>query len=188
MTEHLKYLLKHVSDFDDTQLNRIIECFRQKTLRRNSILVAAGDVCKEFYYVDKGCIRTYFINQKGQEKTRLIISDCSIGTALASFIYQKPSFEFVDALEDTELLAISHADFYRLIDEMPQWQTFYQKMLEMAYTFQNKKITSLVTLSAKERFDELLRESPDLMLRVPNRVLASYLDMTQETLSRLKSK
>ena len=110
------------------------------------------------------------------------------GPALTSFIAQKPSFEFLETLDDTELLAISHSNFIRLNDEMVNWKIFYQRILEMAYSFQNKKIEQLTTLTAKQRYDNVLKENPILIQRLSNRVLASYLDIREETLSRLKSK
>lgn len=111
-----------------------------------------------------------------------------IGTALTSFIAQKPSVEFIEAMEDSELLVISHSDFYRLNSEMGNWRNFYQRILEMAYTFQNKRIEQLVTLTAKQRYNLVLKETPSLIQSVSNKVLASYLDIREETLSRLKSK
>lgn len=114
--------------------------------------------------------------------------DNHIGTALTSFISQKPSIEFIEALEDTELMAINHTDFYRLNKEIDNWRIFYQRILEMAYSFQNRKIEQLVTLTAKQRYDNVLKENPVLIQRLSNRILASYLDIREETLSRLKSK
>ena len=113
--------------------------------------------------------------------------DCTIGTALASFISQKPSIEFIQAIDDTEVLSISHSDFYKLNNEMENWRIFYQKILEMAYSFQNRKIKMLVTLTAKQRYEQVLKETPAFIQRLSNKVLASYLDMREETLSRLKS-
>lgn len=176
------------SDFNEKDLDRIVDCFKIRLVKKNEILVAAGAVSKEFYFVNRGCIRTYFITKQGHEKTRYIMVEPSIGTALTSFISQKPSFEFIDALEETEILAINHTDFYRLANEIPGWKNFYLKIMEMAYSFQNSKIESLVTLSAKERYDQLIRENPKVVQRVSNKILASYLDVKQETLSRLKSK
>lgn len=114
--------------------------------------------------------------------------DNEIGTTLYSFISQKPSIEFIEALDDSELLAISHQDFCRLTKEMESWKNFYQTILEKAYSFQNRKIEALVTLTAKQRYDQLLKENPALVQRLSNKVLASYLDVREETLSRLKSK
>ncbi len=187
MSETLKHVLLSLADFDKPQLDNIVTCFKPKTVRKNSLLLHQGEICREFYYVQSGGIRTYFINRQGQEKTRYVMLDCSIGTGLSSFIDQRPSFEFIDALEDSELLVISYADFYRLNQEMEQWQRFYQKILEMAYVFQTKKIESLVTMTAKQRYDQLIKENPMLIQRLSNRILASYLDMREETLSRVKS-
>jgi CRP-like cAMP-binding protein len=184
----LKRLIQMFSTFDGKDLDKAVDCFKLRLVKKNEILVAAGDIAKEFYFVHSGCIRTYFITKQGHEKTRYIMIEPSIGTALTSFISQKPSFEFVDALEKTELLAISRHDFYHLVSETPAWKDFYRRILEMAYSFQNRKIESLVTLTAKERYNELTKENPKVVQRVSNKILASYLDIKQETLSRLKSK
>ncbi len=188
MFEQLNKLLKFIVDFDDQELDEIAKCFKPKLVNKNAILLSKGEVSNKFYFVQKGCLRTYFIDKEGNEKTRLVIYDCTIGTALTSFISQKPSFEFIEALEDTELLIISHKDFYKLNNEMIKWKIFYQRILEMAYSFQNKKIEGLVTLSAKQRYELLLKETPILVQKLSNKILASYLDIAQETLSRLKSK
>jgi CRP/FNR family transcriptional regulator, anaerobic regulatory protein len=186
--DRLKQLIQLFSSIEEKDLEKVIDCFKLRSVKKNEILVSAGDTSKEFYFISNGCIRTYFITKQGHEKTRYIMVEPSIGTALTSFISQKPSFEFVDALEETEILAISHKDFFRLADEIPQWKNFYLKIMEMAYSFQNRKIESLVTLSAKERYDQLIKENPKVVQRVSNKILASYLDIKQETLSRLKSK
>jgi len=176
------------ADFDEKQLDQILRCFKPRSVSKNTILLHEGSICKEFYFVHTGCIRTYFIDRNGHEKTRYVLLDNHIGTALTSFISQNPSVEFIEALDDTELLAISHSDFYQLNKEIDAWKNFYQRILEMAYSFQNKKIEQLVTLTAKQRYDIVLKENPALIQRLSNKVLASYLDVREETLSRLKSK
>lgn len=184
---NLRQLIQLFSALDGKDLDRIVDCFDARLFKKNEIILSAGDVSKEFYFINRGCIRTYFITKQGNEKTRYLMIEPSIGTALTSFISQKPSFEFIDSLEESEVLAISHTDFFRLVNEIPGWKSFYLKIMEMAYSFQNRKIESLVTLSAKERYDQLIRENPKMVQRVSNKILASYLDIKQETLSRLKS-
>lgn len=185
---NLKQLIQMFSTFDARELDKVIDCFEPRLIKKNAILLSEGEISKEFYFINRGCIRTYFITKQGHEKSRYLMIEPSIGTALTSFISQKPSFEFIDALEETELLVIRHKDFYRLVDEIPQWKNFYLKIMEMAYSFQNQKIESLVTLSAKERYNQLIKENPKVVQRLSNKVIASYLDIKQETLSRLKSK
>lgn len=186
--QQLKSVLNFITPFPEKDLERITNCFKPKHVNQNEHLLKSGESCREFYFVANGCIRTYFIDKKGNEKTRYIMPANHIGTALTSFVSGTPSFEFVDALNDSELLIISREDFYSLNKELVSWKTFYQKILEMAYSFQTRKIESLVTLTAKQRFDQAMKENPALFQQVSNKVLASYLDMTPETLSRLKSR
>ena len=188
MTDKLKIVLKMFADFEEHELEKISDCFKPKSVKKNDILLHEGSVCKEFYFIHTGCVRTFFIDKNGHEKTRYVMLDNHIGTALTSFISQKPSIEFLETLDDTELLAISYSNFFRLNEEMVSWKIFYQRILEMAYSFQNKKIEKLTTLTAKQRYDNVLKENPVLIQRLSNRVLASYLDIREETLSRLKSK
>lgn len=187
MTDKLKIVLKMFAGFEEHELEKISACFTAKSVRKNNILLQEGSVCKEFYFVHSGCIRTFFIDKNGHEKTRYVMFDNHIGTALTSFIAQKPSIEFLEALDDTELLVISHSNFFHLNKEMANWRIFYQRILEMAYSFQNRKIEKLTTLTAKQRYDKVLKDNPILIQRLSNRVLASYLDIREETLSRLKS-
>jgi CRP-like cAMP-binding protein len=187
MTGKLKILLQGFANFDEQELEQILSFFKPKSVKKNSILLHEGSVSKEFYYICSGGIRTFFIDKNGHEKTRYVMLDNHIGTTLASFISQKPSIEFIEAVDDTELLAIHHHDFYKLNHEMDNWRVFYQKILERAYSFQNRKIETLVTLTAKQRYELLLKENPELIQRLSNKVLASYLDIREETLSRLKS-
>jgi len=187
MTDKFKIFLKNFSAFEEKELDRIARFFKPKVVKKNDILLQEGNVSREFYYVHTGGLRTFYIDKKGHEKTRYIMLDNQIGTTLYSFISQKPSIEFIEALDDTELLAISRNDFYQLTKEMENWKIFYQIILEKAYSFQNRKIETLVTLTAKQRYGQLLAENPVFVQRLSNKVLASYLDMREETLSRLKS-
>src|SRR5882724_586091 len=124
MTSKLKLLLKNFASFDEQELERITSYFKPKSAKKNDILLHEGNVSKEFCYVCTGGIRTFFIDKKGREKTRYVMLDNQIGTTLSSFISQKPSFEFIQAIDDTELLAISHQDFYHLNTEIENWKTF----------------------------------------------------------------
>ncbi len=188
MHEQLKRYIRLNVSIPDEDLEKIAACFKPLNVKKNTIQLSQGETCNKLYFVNKGCIRTYYITAQGHEKSRFIAFEGMIATSLSGFISQQPSFEFVDSLEDSELLYISRNNFYRLVKEFPGWEKFYQKLLELAYIYQNKKIEELVTLSAGERYANLLREHPGYIQRLSNKVLASYLDITQETLSRLKSK
>jgi CRP-like cAMP-binding protein len=188
MNEQLKSYVNLNTSISGDKLNEIVRHFKPLTVKKSTILLLQGEICNKLYFVNTGCIRTYYITKQGTEKSRFIAFKGMIATALNSFISQQPSFEFVDALENSELLYISHSAFYMLVNEIPEWGKFYLKLLEFAYLYQNKKIEELVTLSAGERYTNLMKEHPAYIQRLSNKILASYLDITQETLSRLKSK
>ncbi|MES2690255.1 MAG: Crp/Fnr family transcriptional regulator [Bacteroidota bacterium] len=171
---------------EDTQ--KIRERFIKISVKKNEVLLKEGEVAGSLYFILKGVVRTYYLTAHGSEKTRYIGFEGSFITGLASFISRKPSFEWVDVLEDTELLVISHADFYALTDEIEQLNKHYRYFIEQAYIHQNHKVESLVTQSARQRYENLLKEKPHFIQRLSNKVLASYLDVTPETLSRLKAK
>jgi CRP-like cAMP-binding protein len=182
-----KYLNLNISITGEA-LEDIVQQFRPVTFKRNTTILSQGETCNKLYFVNEGCVRTFYITEQGHQKTRFVAFGGMVATSLTSFISQQPSFEYIDTLQDSELLHISRADFYMLAGKFPEWQQFYLKLLEFAYIYQNKKIEELVTLSAGERYALLMKEHPGYLQRLSNKILASYLDVTQETLSRLKSK
>ena len=96
--------------------------------------------------------------------------------------------ECTKAIETTELLYISRNDFYHLLDVIPAWEKFYRNYLEFAYVNNTKRLQSFATQDAAERYKLLLKESPHIVLRLSNKLVANYLNISQEALSRLKSK
>lgn len=152
------------------------------------MLLNSGDTCKELYYVRSGAIRNFFIDQDGTEKTSLVAIENNFGTAWTSFIMQRPSIELLEAVEDSDLLVISQKDFFQLVETDSSWKEIYSKALEMTLLNQARKIRAIMTLDAKERYQMLLNGNPILTQKLSNKMLASFLDMREETLSRVKSK
>lgn len=182
-----RYIHLNVS-ISDAILDEIVQYFKPLIIKRNTKLLSQDETCNKLYFISEGCIRTYYLTKQGNEKTRFIAFDGMIVSSLSSFISQQQSFEFLETLENSELLYISRVDFYELAKKHPEWEKFYLRLLEFAYIYQNKKIEELVTLSAGERYASLVKEHPGYIKRLSNKILASYLDITQETLSRLKSR
>ena len=105
-----------------------------------------------------------------------------------SFITKEPAQETIQAVEDSELLMISHQDFRQLMEMVPAWKDFYNLYLEKAYVNNSKRLLSFSTLDAGERYQQLFQINPDIVKRLPNKIVASYINISQETLSRIKSK
>ena len=171
----------------EESFNRIAPYFKARTGKRNEILLAAGEVCQFNLFVNRGCVRLYTLNEEGHELTRYFVFEGKFGTALSSLIEQKPSFEYVQCVEKSELLLISREDFYHLVDTVPEVNYVYRDILEMAYITSQKRIYGLQGQSALERLQWLLEYQPKILSRLSNKVIASYLGVTPYTLSRLKA-
>ncbi|HZY35106.1 MAG TPA: Crp/Fnr family transcriptional regulator [Mucilaginibacter sp.] len=183
----MRYLIYN-QRFSDRSVEYVVSYFKPITIKKNAVLLSKGEVSSKLYFINKRCIRTFYLTAQGQEKTRLIAIEGQLAGSLNSFISGRPSLEFVATLEDAELLYITRSRFYKLVKDVPEWEKFYLKLLGSAYIYQNKKIGEMVTLAAGERYNLLIKENPEYIKRLSNKILASYLDITQETLSRLKSK
>lgn len=174
------------TEIDQETFAKICHYFKPKKVKRNEYLLMHGDVCDFNIFVNNGCLRFYTMNDEAQEFTRYFAFEGKFGTALASFIEQKPSFEFVQAIEKSELLMISRQDFYQLVNAVPQMNLVYRNLLEMAYVTSQERIYGFQGQSALERLKWLMNYQPNILSRLSNKVIASYLGVTPYTLSRLK--
>jgi CRP-like cAMP-binding protein len=161
--------------------------FTFRKVKKNEIILSEGDICKFNLFVNKGCIRIFTINEEGLELTRYFAFEGKFGTALTSLIEQRPSFEFIQALEKSELLVVSREDFFHLVDTVPQVNYVYRDILEMAYITSQKRIYGLQGQSALDRLKWLMHYQPKILSRLSNKVIATYLGVTPYTLSRLKA-
>jgi CRP-like cAMP-binding protein len=133
-------------------------------------------------------MRTFYVQENGNEATRLILCEGETMAPLASFISQKPSEEALQALENCNYLRMSRRDFYELLEIIPSWETYFRMRLEAAQILSAWRMASLLNMDAKQRYAHLLRTKPEMIQRLPNHIIASYLGITQESLSRIKSK
>jgi CRP-like cAMP-binding protein len=166
----------------------IDSCFKAKTARRGEILVAKGSIARHVYLVVKGCLRIFLTGDDGSESTRFLLFEGRMGTAFPSFILRQPSVATVQSLEPSELLVLSYSDREMLFEKVRALEINYRKGLELDYIASIQRIESLITMDAKQRYMALLENSPEIVWRLPARIVADYLGISQETLSRLKGK
>ncbi len=181
------YLGRHV-EVTEQQLEVFCSKFKLKITKRNEILLETGRICRHMYFVNKGCLRVYLVNKKARESTRILIPAGNFGTAFPSFILQEPSQAYIQSIEASEILLLTYQDFRDLPNLLPGWEKLYQNNLEQAYIASIKRIESLITMSAKERYALFMENNPDLVQSLPSKIIADFLGISQETLSRLKSK
>jgi CRP-like cAMP-binding protein len=188
MHKQLSVYIKEKINISDEDLKKALSYFRSLKAKKGELLISPGETNQRIFFILKGCLRIFFLNEGGTEATRLFAFENQFATALVSFITDQESLEFVQAVESTELLYINQSDFYHLLDIIPQWEKFYRSYLEYAYVTNTNRLMSFITLDAVERYRELLSKNPTAVKRLPNKMVASYLNISQETLSRLKSK
>ncbi len=128
----------------------------------------------------------FYIHSDGTEITRYFAFEKNFGTALASFITQKPSLEYIEALEKSEVLSIYRNDFYQLLEIIPSLEKIYRRILEASHDINTQRIESLLGKNAKERYLTLLEQQPLIVERIPSKIIATYLGISPETLSRVK--
>jgi len=188
MRERLSSYIREKIIISDEEVEQVLSLFKVMQVKKNEILISPGETCQRLYFIDKGCLRIFFLTAGGTEATRHFAFENQFATALVSFITNETSKEFVQAIEDTILYYISQKDFYHLLQIIPQWEKLYRHYLEYAYVTNTNRLMSFITLDATARYRQLLAQNPSIVMRLPNKMVASFLNISQETLSRLKSK
>jgi CRP-like cAMP-binding protein len=188
MYENFKTYLEHHISMTESEWQIIQSKLYIEQCNKGDILLQMNQVCQNAYFLMEGCMRTFYIQENGNEATRLILCEGETMSALASFIEQKPSQEILQALESCKYLRISRKDFYELLTQVSSWETYFRRRLEAAQLLNSWRMESLLSMDAKQRYAQLLRTKPEMVQRLPNHVIASYLGITQESLSRIKAK
>jgi CRP-like cAMP-binding protein len=186
-----KQLSKYISEtieVSNEDLSLILSFFKPLKKNKNELLIAPGQISQHTYFVVKGCLRIFFENLEGKEVTRYIAFENQFATALIAYITHLPSTEYIQAIESSELLYITHNDFNYLLETIPNWRKFYTNYLEKAYVSNANRVMSITTLDAVERYNQLLKINPKIVSRLPKKIVASYINVSQETLSRIKTK
>lgn len=187
MHESLYQYFLTKTNLSPSEFAQISEHFKYKKVKRGHILIAQGEVCHHLYFVVKGCLRFFATGEDGKENTRYFAFEQKFGTALTSFIENKISFESIQSLEVSELLVIDRDNFYRLVETNKYINLIYRGILEMAYVTSQRRIYGLQGDTALDRLKWLLEYQPSIMIRLPHKIIASYLGVTPYTLSRLKA-
>ncbi|OAD46278.1 Crp/Fnr family transcriptional regulator [Polaribacter atrinae] len=185
--ELTNFINKNIT-IDDEDLKIVLSYFKTIKKRKNDILLSNGKNSQASYFVKKGCLRLFYINEEGKDVTRYIAFENQFATELVSFITKDPAQESIQVVENSELLYITHDDFRHLMTIVPKWKDFYNIYLEKAYVNNSKRLISFTTLDATERYRQLFKINPNIVKRLPNKIVASYINISQETLSRIKSK
>ena len=159
-----------------------------KKLRKKQYLLQEGDVCKFIAFTEKGSLRAYTIDEKGNECIIQFALEGWLIADLYSFLTGEPATYNIDALEDSELLLTSRSAYEDLLKKMPRYEAYIRHQLTGAYIAMQRRLTSIISLPLEERYANLTSLYPDIVQRVPQHMIASYMGLTPETLSRVRNR
>ncbi len=164
----------------------ILSSFESVKIKRKKELLISGQICKYIYFITKGCLRSFYIDSKGTEHIYQIRMDNNWIADIQSFFSQNSSKYNIEALEDSELLRISHKQFEQLLLEIPALERYFRVLFQKAYINALSRLNATMWETAMDRYNEMLKENPEIFQRVPLVYIASYLGITPESLSRIR--
>lgn len=170
----------------DEDLNLILQKSKHNIYSKGEVIIGQNEINTYNYFVLKGALKTYHTDADGNEHVvAFAIEEWWTGD-LASFISQKPSDYSVKCLEETEVLQFSSNDMKYLMDTYPQFERFFRLLIQNAYVSAQKRIINNFSLPAKERYKIFIKKHPQLLQRIPQYLIASYLGITKEFLSKVR--
>jgi len=184
----LTKVLREEAGFTDEEIELYMSFLRVRILEKKEHLLMAGDTSNDVAYINKGCLRRYIIDEHSQETIlNFSLEDYWTGD-LESFIYQKPTIYYVQALEKCELLLLSRENFFRANEELPKFKKFHEYKVQRNHYYALKRLSITKSATPEEKYIAFMTEQPQLFQRVPLHYIASYLGIKPESLSRLRKR
>lgn len=182
-------LFKHIQEkvsLTDIDKEKIRTFFISKKLRKRQYLLQEGDICKNMAFVAKGLLRIYNVDEKGGEHMNVFGWEGWWLSDFNSFLSGVPAVFNIDAIEDSELLMISRANYDELTLAVPIMDRYLRILYQNSIITKDRRLMSSTTHSAEERYLQLAGSNPQIMERIPQNMIASYLGLAPETISRIK--
>ena len=186
MFEKLRAFFERSVPITDEQFDFIKSQFTPRKVKKHEMLVRAGEICKFGIFVASGCLRTYTIDDKGKEHILQFSVENWWTGDMNSFITSTPAIFNVDALEDSDVLLFDNTAIQNVTSSVPGLPELFQMGLQKSTSAQNKRIAATLSATAEERYDSFLKTYPTIAQRVPQHMIASYLGISPETLSRIR--
>ncbi|WP_338812599.1 Crp/Fnr family transcriptional regulator [Bernardetia sp. Wsw4-3y2] len=184
-------LYNHFNKFislDKKDMPKILSYFEHKTLKKKEILLEIGKKCTSNYFIAKGCIHMFFVNEKGTEQTIQFAIENWWLTDYLAFEQQSTTDFCIQAVENSEVLAIDYRNQQELFAVFPKLETYFRIVYQKSYGASLMRVKYMFDYSKEEIFFEFRRQFPDFVKRVPQYLLATYLGLTPEYLSQLINK
>jgi CRP-like cAMP-binding protein len=183
----LKNIGRHIQ-LDKKEADFFISILQVRTLKRKEFLLKPGEISRTENFINKGCLRTYTVDDNGFEHILMFaIEDWWTGD-LNSFLNQSPATYYVEALEDTEVIQYTKEDLDRLFEKVPKFERFYRIALQKSLIGLHQRISQNLSLTAEQRYINFQKKYPQLLERLSQKQIAAYLGITPIFLSMLRRK
>ncbi|MGN6567599.1 MAG: Crp/Fnr family transcriptional regulator [Flavipsychrobacter sp.] len=185
------HIIQHIAayaDLSDAEIQLLGNYLTSISVAKKEYLLKEGQICRNLYFVERGCLRMYFINDKGTEQTTQFAIENWWLADYMSYDRQQPSQFHIQAIEHSEVYTLDHKAQNELIASLPQIERYFRLMLQKAYAASQMRIKYLYELSREEGYRHFAANYPAFVQRIPQYMLASYLGFTPEYLSELRKK
>ena len=186
MTTNLKKFISRFVTLSDDELDEIAGKFKRKVVKKNDYVFRQGDTFKDFVFVDKGCLRLYYVKD-GIEVSVWFAFQHSSAIEVYSFISEKPSDYFLQAIEDSEVLVLPKTELKKIYLSHPRMQEMMRNFWEAVLLDLISRFTALETDTAEKRYRDLLNNT-DYLGTLPQKYLASFIGVTPTSLSRIRKR
>lgn len=187
--EHYKPILDNIGNYvmlTEEEAERLVGIIRTTKIKRRQFIDQPNYVCRYRNYVVQGAFRSYFIDKEGKDHTVQIAVEDWFVSDFYSYITQTPATLFVEALEDSTLFQMDYNDIEGLCKEVHALSEYFRITTERAFAFSRKRALSNLSMTAEDRYLDLLKRYPNIVNRVSQKVIASYLGFTPEFLSKIR--
>lgn len=179
------HILKKVS-LTEEEKSLLKSFFVAKNLRKKEFLLHEGEICHYLSFVSKGLLRSYHIDEKGDEHMNLFAWEGWWSSDIYSFSFNEIGQFNIDALEDSELLLITRENLEEMTLQIPKMDRYFRILFQNSLATKERRLVSSNSYTAKEKYIQLAESNPQMIQRVPQNLIASYLGLAPETLSRIK--
>jgi len=180
-------MMGQVEGLSDSDLNTIRQRFEPRKIKRKTNLLTAGKIATEVYFILEGCMRLSY-EKDGADISAYFFTEGSFAGAYDSFISQRPSRHFIEAIEPCQVVAISYQNLQQSLVDFPPMNGFVRKVMDERFISLHQLYTSLILDSPEERYLNLINTRPDLINRIPQHQIATFLGVTSVSLSRIKKR
>lgn len=184
MTTELKKFFSDYVQLPDAELEDIVSKFKKRKVKKNELLLVAGEVCKDLIFVQSGCLRLYYLQEDVEVSVWFALRHSS-AIEIYSFISETPTNNYLQAIEESEILYLPKSALNKLYETHPKMQEMMRKFWEDVILHLLERFTALQRDSAEQRYLDLLNK-PELLQTIPQKYLASFIGVTPTSLSRIK--